>query len=348
MRLLPPFTGDAELDAWNQEVAEYMRSLPPQPVYNQGTGIITDPVDKTIIGYLERYLHVKFADDRTGVNFGDSPVGRQFYGVFNSPSSGESTDYKDYTWFEVDGGFQPGDNFYFKNLGGRATEFFIGSVPPSYRYSLLDDDAIDLDDLIGTGVIGEDELADNAVTAEKLADDSVTKAKMADGAVGINELDTTGNPSEDTFLNGSMQWVRVKSGFFLPQYILLTNTYATEDMAGNHIYHPITHDYSRTFSVPNPAIQNFEIGTCFVVINLKNEVTVRVDTGTIRIIGTGTSGTAFKIGEFGKGTLTKVASDLWVLDGTNITSTVDTGAGISEGDFNFLDVAEGEGTNFAF
>jgi hypothetical protein len=348
MNLLPPFTGDQELDAWNQEVARYLETQPSQPVYNQGTGIITDPVDEAIVGYMERYLHVRFADDRIGTNFSDSPTNRLFYGVHNDATDVESLNHVDYTWFEVEGGFGPSNVMFYKNLGGRATEFFIGTVAPSYRWSPLGADAIDLDDLIGTGVVGEDELADGAVTTPKLADNSVTKVKMADAAIGIDELETTGTPAADTFLSGTMQWLRVQSGMFLPQYILLTNVYATADEAGYHIYHPVTHDYARVFSIPNPAVTDFEIGTCFVIINLKNTVTVRTDYGTIQLIGAGTEDTAYEIAVFGKATLTKVEADRWVIDGTNITSVVDPGPSIGEGDFNFLDVAEGEGVDFNF
>lgn len=348
MRILPPFTGDHELDAWNQEVAEYLKNLPAQPIYDQGTGMITNPVDNEILGYLERYLHVRYADDRIGTNFSNSQTDRLFYGIHNDPVSVESTDPTDYTWFEVEGGFGTTKNIYFRNLGGRACELRVATAPPSYKWNLLDQFAIDLDDLLGPGTVGSSEITDGAVTAPKLGANSVTKEKMADAAVGLAELETTGTPSSDTYLNGSMQWARVQTGLFLPQYILLVNVYATPDMAGGHMYHPITHDYARIFSIPNPAVQDFEIGTCFVIINLKNTVTVRTDVGTINLIGAGTSSLAFAVAEYGKATLTKVEADRWVIEGTGLTAVADPGASIGEGDFNFLSIAEGEGSSFDF
>ena len=115
----PPFTGNRELDTWMQEVAQHILGMNPSPVYNKSTGIITDPVDESIIGFSERYLHVKYADDRIGTNFSNVPTNRFFYGIKNDASPIESTSPADYTWFEVPGGFGPSDVLFFRNLGGR-------------------------------------------------------------------------------------------------------------------------------------------------------------------------------------------------------------------------------------
>ena len=191
MRSIPPFTDNPELDAWNQEVAQYLLNLPSQPVYNQGTGIITDPVDKSIVGFTERYLHVRYADDRIGTNFSNTPTNRFYYGVKNDASSVESVDPVEYTWFEVDGGFGIDKSLFYRNLGGRAADLYIGTVAPSYKWIPDDGTAIDLDDLLGVGVVGTDELADRSVTTIKIALGAVTVDELAEDAVTLPKLATT-------------------------------------------------------------------------------------------------------------------------------------------------------------
>jgi hypothetical protein len=335
MRSIPPFTGDAELDAWNQEVAQYLINQPPVPLYNQGTGIITDPVDNSIVGFMQRYLHVRYADDRIGTNFSDDPVGRLFYGVHNADTSVESTDPIDYTWFEVAGGFGGSDKLWFRNLGGRACDLYIGTLPPNYKWSEVTHPAIDLDDLLGVGVVGTDELADRsvttikialgAVTDDELADNAVTKAKMADNAVGLDELDTTGTPDSTKILNGAMAWVELPStGPFLTQTIV-DNGYdisVAQDNLNGHHYVLTSADSDVVGVITDDTIP---IGSTLQLVNLSTQgAYITYEYGSIFLINDGTEEITLGVPTGKMARLLKVETTRWIADGVGLsTSAID-------------------------
>jgi len=317
MRSIPPFTGDAELDAWNQEVAQYLIGLPAQPVYNQGTGIISDPTDESIVGFMQRYLHIRYADDRIGTNFSDSPTSRLFYGVHNSDTSTESTDPVDYTWFEVAGGFGASNKLFYRNLGGRACDLYVGTVAPNYKWSEVLAPAIDLDDLLGTGVVGTDELDDRSVTTIKIALNAVTSAELADDAVTVGKLDTTGAPTANSFLNGDMEWVTPRTGWFLQQTILNGIYEIPAGEYGGHLYV----DAAATEAIAK-LLEVAEIGSTVVVVNLSPIVSYVVcPTGTIFLLNDGTEGVTLDIAANGKATLVKVETNRWVAEGYNLTTS---------------------------
>lgn len=340
MRILPPFTGDPELDAWNQAVAAYLNGLPAQPIYNTDTGIIKNPVDDSIIGYAFRYLHIKYADNRTGLNFSDSPTNRFFYGVKNSDTSVESTDHAEYTWFEVpNGGFGDAKFLYYRNLGGRAIDIRVAPVPPSYKWSLDTGDAIDLDDLLGLGMVGTDELADRSVTTIKIALDAVTGDEVADGSLGPSKLDTTGTPSSNTYLNGLFQWQTVESGLFLKRNIVTNeNRYVAAEEENGMYFHPKTDDNTVILSIKNPLLYMSPIGTTFTLVNLKNDLIIRSDSEIISVLGgvEGNDVTAVKVRAYGKATLIHVENGRWVIDGVNLDSAIVDPGGPVTGDFVFI------------
>jgi len=318
MRILPPFTDNPELDAWNQEVAAYLNGLPAQPVYNQDTGIIKNPVDNSIIGYTYRYLHIKYADDRTGTNFSNSPTNRYFYGVKNSETSLESIVPSEYTWFEVpDGGFGTTKSVYYRNLGGRAADLRIQALPPSYKWSVDTGIAIDLDDLLSLGMIGTDELADRSVTTIKIALGAVTSDELADDSVTIDKLDTTGAPTANSFLNGDMEWVTPRTGWFLQQTILDGIYEIPAGEYGGHLYV----DAAATEAIAK-LLEVAEIGSTVVVVNLSPIVSYVVcPTGTIFLLNDGTEEVTLDIAANGKATLVKVETNRWVAEGYNLTTS---------------------------
>jgi len=117
------------------------------------TGIITGP-SGVIIAYLYQYLSVKYADSFDGsVNFSNSPTNRQYYGLRNTNSSVESTDYADYIWYQAAGGFGTTKFLFYQTSGGRQINFFVGTTAPDATYLQESGPAIDLDFLTTTTTI---------------------------------------------------------------------------------------------------------------------------------------------------------------------------------------------------
>jgi hypothetical protein len=117
------------------------------------TGIITGP-SGVIIAYLYQYLSVKYADSFDGsVNFSNSPTNRQYYGLRNTNSSVESSDYADYIWYQAAGGFGTTKFLFYQTSGGRQINFFVGTTAPDATYLQESGPAIDLDFLTTTTTI---------------------------------------------------------------------------------------------------------------------------------------------------------------------------------------------------
>jgi len=109
---------------------------------NPNSGQITS--SSGVVGYLYRYLHIKYADSFDGsVNFSDSPTNKTYFGINNSDSSTESTNYADYIWLPFD--FSTTNFFYYIVSGGRQFRYYLGPTAPSVNYLLEDSIAIDLD-----------------------------------------------------------------------------------------------------------------------------------------------------------------------------------------------------------
>jgi len=114
-------------------------------VADNTTGIITGP-SGVIIAYLYQFLAVKYADSFDGsVNFSNSPTNRQYYGLRNTSSSVESTDYADYIWYQAAGGFGTTKFLWYQTSGGRQVNFFVGTAAPDASYVQESGPAIDLD-----------------------------------------------------------------------------------------------------------------------------------------------------------------------------------------------------------
>ena len=114
-------------------------------VADNTTGIISGP-SGVLLAYLYQYLAVKYADSYDGsVNFSNSPTNRQYYGLRNTNSSVESTDYADYIWYKATGGFGTTKFLFYQTSGGRQINFYVGTTAPDATYVQESGPAIDLD-----------------------------------------------------------------------------------------------------------------------------------------------------------------------------------------------------------
>jgi hypothetical protein len=99
-----------------------------------------------VVGYLYKYLNVKYADSFDGsVNFSDSPTNRLYYGLRNNDSSVESTLYSDYVWTPVTGGFGTTKFFFYATSGGRQIQTTVATTAPASGWAVDTGAIIDLD-----------------------------------------------------------------------------------------------------------------------------------------------------------------------------------------------------------
>ena len=129
-------------EAINYLLANFGPNLSADPNNGQISGPSGD-----IIGYLYKYIAVKYADSFDGsVNFSDSPTNRLYYGLRNSNDSTESTNYADYLWYKVaGGGFGTTKFLYYIVTGGRSIQFQIATSTPNPGWVLDTGASIDLD-----------------------------------------------------------------------------------------------------------------------------------------------------------------------------------------------------------
>lgn len=130
-------------DAVNYLLSNFTANLASDPNNGQITGS-----GGQIIGYLYKYMMVRYADSFDGtVNFSNSQTNRLYYGLRNDNDSTESTNPADYIWYKVDGGFGTTKTLYYKVTGGRSIELNVGTTSPGYAWVPDTGAAIDLDAL---------------------------------------------------------------------------------------------------------------------------------------------------------------------------------------------------------
>ena len=112
---------------------------------NPDSGQIIGP-GGVVIGYLYKYMAVKYADSYDGaVGFSNSPTNKQYYGLRNSDSATESTNPTDYVWYEAAGGFGTLNFLWYVTTGGRQIQFAVSTTAPDSGWLVEPGTAIDLD-----------------------------------------------------------------------------------------------------------------------------------------------------------------------------------------------------------
>lgn len=319
MRFNPPFTGNSELDEFLLSLSRYVSDLDTGLSVNEGTGLIGSAVGNTLT-FLQRYLHVKFANDNVGTGFSDNQTNKLYFGLFNSDVITESLLHYEYSW--VPATFGPSNKLWYKTLGGRQVQFFVGAAGPDAGFQEVTNPAIDLDAVLANIAdysITNIKLADNSVDTRVLANDAVFKENMANDSVGLDELDTTGTPTAGSFLNGAMQWVVPQSGWYLAQTVIDDDVPITDSELGGHYYV----DAAAVLAIGRFVDNSAAIGKTLVLVNTTAlPAYITYNTGTILLLEDGTEQITLVIGPNGKATLLKVESNLWVAEGLQLTTSV--------------------------
>jgi hypothetical protein len=106
-----------------------------------------------IIGYLYKYMAVKYADSYDGsVNFSNSPTNKAYFGLRNNNDAAESTNPADYLWSKAAGGFGTTKFLWYITTGGRNIQFAIATAAPDVGWLQDTGASIDLDVLTSATV----------------------------------------------------------------------------------------------------------------------------------------------------------------------------------------------------
>ncbi len=204
MNVIPPYTGNAELDTFLYDLAV------------NGSGsvstntVVPDAGAGDVVGYQYRYLHVKYADNNTGSGISNTQTNKLYFGIFNSELTTESNNPSDYTWFTVANGFGTQRSLYYKPLGARSIKFAAETVAPDTTWKIDSGIAIDLDVIIPPQTIGNTELLNAAVTELKIANQAITAAKTniaaLDQATGNLNANTV---SADQIINNAVTEIKI-------------------------------------------------------------------------------------------------------------------------------------------
>jgi hypothetical protein len=142
------------------------------------------------------------------------------------------------------------------------------------------------------------------------------KAPLADptftGTVTLAALSTTGSVSNTGALVDAPGFRGIPQNSQSAAYPLVLAD------AGKHIYHPVSDNNARTFTIPANASVAYPIGTAITFINMVNTVTIAITTDTMYLAGAGTTGSR-TLAAYGVATAVKLTSTTWIISGPGLT-----------------------------
>jgi plastocyanin len=88
--------------------------------------------------------------------------------------------------------------------------------------------------------------------------------------------------------------------------------------AGKHIFHPAGDATARTYTIPANSSVAYPIGTALAFINMTAElVTIAIDTDTLYLSGTGTTGSRI-LSQYGSASAIKITATSWLIAGSGL------------------------------
>ena len=139
-------------------------------------------------------------------------------------------------------------------------------------------------------------------------------------ALGVGSLEV-GNAS-DTTISRSAAGVIAVEGVPLyagiPQNSQSTAYTTVLADAQRHILHPAADNNARTFTIAANASVAYPIGTCITFINEINTVTIAINSDTLVMAGTGSTGSR-TLAAAGIATAIKITSTSWIISGVGLT-----------------------------
>ena len=88
---------------------------------------------------------------------------------------------------------------------------------------------------------------------------------------------------------------------------------------GKHIFHPVSDNNARTFTIPANSSVAYPIGTAITFINMAAAaVTIAITTDTLTLSSAGTTGSR-TLAQYGSATCIKITSTSWLISGSGLT-----------------------------
>lgn len=164
-----------------------------------------------IIGYINGYVDVKYANSATGGSgFSSNSTMATYYGVYNSPTNSESSNPVNYQWYQVVGGFGTTKGLYYTTGGGNSISFQVGSTAPNQYYQPVPDNTPIVLASISANLVVANSLANSSVTTNAIAQAAVTGYNIAANTITANNIQVgslTANlfVANTVFVNTSLQ-----------------------------------------------------------------------------------------------------------------------------------------------
>ena len=125
----------------------------------------------------------------------------------------------------------------------------------------------------------------------------------------------TGTLSAQTDLQAALD---AKAPINIPQNSQSADYTAVITDAAKQIFHPAADNNARTFTLPANASVAFDIGTTITFINMVNTVTIAINSDTLIMAGSGSTGSR-TLAANGIATAVKITSTSWLINGTNLS-----------------------------
>jgi hypothetical protein len=196
----------------------------------------------------------------------------------------------------------------------------------------LADSSVTTDKILSSAITNV-KLADDVITTVKLQNNSVTGAKIASSTINFSNLNSSIIPSQaiaeagtsQSYLSTPLsvaQYVsnQVSTIRSIPQNSKSADYTLVIGDAGKHIFHPTSDGTARTFTIPSNSSVAYPIGTAitFVNQNLAGVITIAITTDTMRLAGSGLTGSR-TLAANGIATALKVNTTEWLISGTGLS-----------------------------
>lgn len=127
-----------------------------------------------------------------------------------------------------------------------------------------------------------------------------------------------GTPSSGTLTNCTADGTNAVGFKNIPQNSQSANYTTVLGDAGWHIYHPVSDDNPRTYTIDSNANVPYPIGTAITFINDQNTLTIAITADTLVWVEDGSTGSR-TLAENGMATAIKVTSTRWLISGTGLS-----------------------------
>lgn len=127
-----------------------------------------------------------------------------------------------------------------------------------------------------------------------------------------------GTPSSGALTNCTADGANLVGFRNIPQRASSVDTTTVAGDAGGHLYHPVSDDNPRTFTIDANTDVPYVVGTAITFINDQNTLTIAIDSDTLVWAEDGSTGSR-TLAENGMATAIKVTSTRWIISGTGLS-----------------------------